>query len=192
MGSEMCIRDRPSQGPTLKSAMRSLQMRLTRRVSRLIISHVTPASTSPMRPARLTLLMFSPFMPVPFLSSKSPGVPSNPYGNAGMLNVDRDDARDNCKRKKLEQSSVQQRQNARLRLASLLNCVRRTESAYGDPNAKPNGLAFLRLYFPNATCTSVRAILLFRDTRPASLRPDAKMRKPRVSTVADRTRQSKM
>jgi len=96
------------QEPTLKSALRSLQMRLTRRVSRLIISHVTPASTSPMGPAWSALLIFSPFMLVLFLSSRLPGVPSNRYGVTVTLNVDRDDARVNYRHKKLEQSSVQQ------------------------------------------------------------------------------------
>ena len=67
-----------------------------------------------MRLARLTLLIFSPFMPILFLSSRLPGVPSNPYGVTGTLNVDRDDVRVNYRRKKLEQLSVQQIHNTRL------------------------------------------------------------------------------
>ena len=55
--------------------------------------HVTPTSTSLTRPARLALLIFSPFMPVLFLSFRLPGVPCNPYGITRTLNVDRDDAR---------------------------------------------------------------------------------------------------
>ena len=53
-----------------------------------------------------------------------------------------------------------------LKPASLLVCIKRTKSAYGDQNAKPNRLAFLRLHFPNATFSSARAMLLLRDTRP--------------------------
>ena len=48
------------------------------------------------------MLIFSPFMPVLFLSSRLPGVLSNPYGVTGMLNVDRDDVRVNYRRKKLK------------------------------------------------------------------------------------------
>ena len=106
---------RSPQGPALKSALRSLQKLLTRRVSWLIISHVTPALTSPKRPVRLALLIFSPFMPVIFLSPRSPGVSSNPYGITGTLNDDRDDVGVNYKRKKLEQLPVQQIQNTRLK-----------------------------------------------------------------------------
>ena len=153
-------------------------MQNCRLITWLTTSHVTPASTSPTRPARLALLIFSPFMPILFLNSRLPGVPSNPYGVTGMLNVDRDDARVNYRRKKLEQPSVQQIQNARLKPTSLLSYVRHAKSAYGDQNAKPNRLAFLRLYFPNAMCSSERAMLLLRETRPASLQPNAKLRKP--------------
>ena len=73
-------------------------------------NHITrnTASTSPMRPAKLALLIFSPFMPVLCLSSRLWGVPSNLYGVTGMLSVDRDDVRVNYRRKKLEQPSVQQ------------------------------------------------------------------------------------
>ena len=56
---------------------------------------------------KVDLLMFSPFMPVPFLSSRSPGVPINPYGVTGTLSDDRDDVRVNFRREKLEQLSVQ-------------------------------------------------------------------------------------
>ena len=49
-----------------------------------------------------------PFMPDFFLSSRSPGVPSNPYGVTGMLNVDRNDMRVNYRHKKLDQPSIQQ------------------------------------------------------------------------------------
>ena len=112
-----------------------------------------------MRPVRLALLIFSPFMPVLFLSSRLPGVPNNPYGVIGTLNIDRDDARVNYRRKKLEQLSIWQIQNARFKPASLLIYDRRAESAYGDQNAKPNRLAFLRLHFPNVTFSSARSML---------------------------------
>ena len=46
-------------------------------------------STSPTRPARRTFLALSLLTPVLFLSPKLPGVPNNPYGVTGMLNVDR-------------------------------------------------------------------------------------------------------
>ena len=117
-------------------------------------------------------------MPVLFLSSWLPRVPSNPYGVTGTLNADRDDTRVHYRPKKLEQLAVQQIQNARLKPASLLGCVKRTKSAYRDQNAKPNRLAFLRLHFPNATFSSARAMLLLRGTRPASLQPDAELKKP--------------
>ena len=54
-----------------------------------------------MRLARLTLLIFGPFMPALFLSSRSPGVPINPYGVTGTLSDDRDDVRVNYRREKL-------------------------------------------------------------------------------------------
>ena len=41
-------------------------------------THVTPASMSPMRPAKLALLIFSPFMHILFLSSRLSTVHSNP------------------------------------------------------------------------------------------------------------------
>jgi len=122
-------------------------------------------------------------MPVIFLSFRLPGVPNNSYGITGMLNVDRDDARINYRRKKLEQPSVQQIQNASLKLASLLIYDRRVKSAYGDQNAKPNRLAFLRLHFPNATFSRTRAMLLLRDTRPVSLQPNAKFRPIVIKTI---------
>ena len=125
-------------------------------------------------------------MPVLFLSSRSPGVPSYPYGVTRTLNVDRDDALVNHRCKKLKQSSVQQVQNARLKPASLLSY---TKSAYGDQNAKPNKHAFLRLHFPNATFCSARAMLLLKDTRPASLQPNAKLRKSACLNVGNQTRQ---
>ena len=95
-GSKSPRRDstaRSPWGPALKSALRSLQMRLIRRVPWQTTSHVTTALTSPMGPTRLALLIFSPFMPVLFLSFRLPGVPSNLYGVTGTLNVDRDDVR---------------------------------------------------------------------------------------------------
>ena len=67
-----------------------------------------PASMSPMRPAWLTLLVFSPFMTIPLLSAKLPGVPINPYGVTGMLSDDRDGVRVNYRREKLKQLSAQQ------------------------------------------------------------------------------------
>ena len=82
-------------------------MRLARRMSWLTASYVTPASTSPMRPVWLTLLMFSPFMTIPLLSAKLPGVPINPYGVTETLSDDRDDMRVNYRRENLEQLPVQ-------------------------------------------------------------------------------------
>ena len=117
-------------------------------------------------------------MPALFLSSRLPRVPNNPYGVTETLNIDRDDARVNYRRKKLEELSVQQIQNVRLKPASLLSYVRRVKSAYGDQNAKPNRLAFLRLHFPNATFSSARSVPLLRDTRPESLQSNAELRKP--------------
>ena len=87
-----------------------------------------------------------------------------------VSDVDRDDMRVNYRLEKLEQLLIQQIQNARLKLASLLSCVRRTKSAYGDQNAKPETLAFLRLHIPNATFSSARFVPLFRYTRLVSLR----------------------
>ena len=96
-----------------------------------------------------------PLTSILFLSSRLLEVPNNPYGVIATLNVDRDDARVNYRRKKLEQLSVQQSiqqiQNARLKLASLLNYVRCAKSAFGDLNTKPTRLAFLKLHFLNAT-----------------------------------------
>ena len=117
------------RAPVLQFTLRSLQIRLTRRVPWLTISHVTPASTSPTRLTRLALLIFNPFMHVLFLSSRSPGVPSNPYDVTGLLNVDRGDTRVNYRCKKLQQLSVQQIQNARLKPTSLPSYVRRAKSA---------------------------------------------------------------
>ena len=124
------------------------------------------------------MLIFNPFMPILFLSFRLPGVSSNPYGVTGTLNVDRDDARVNYRRKKLEQPFVQQIHNVRLKPASLLIYDRRAKSAYGDQNMKPNRLAFLRLYFLNATFNSARTVLLLRDIRPASPQPNVELRKP--------------
>jgi len=121
-------------------------------------------------------LTFSPLMPVLFLSSRLPGVPNNPYGVTRTLNVNEDDARVNYRHKKLEQLSVQQIQNTRLKPASLLSYVRCAKSAYGDQNAKPDTLAFLRLHIPNATLSSARFVPLLRDTRPTSLQPNAGLR----------------
>jgi len=122
-----------------------------------------------MRLARLTLLIFSPFMPVLFLSSRSPGVPINPYGVTRTLSDDRDDACINYRREKLEQLPVQQIQNASLKPAFFLNLVRCAKSTFGDLNVKPTRPAFLKLHFPNAIFSSARAVPLLRDTRPASL-----------------------
>jgi len=116
-------------------------------------------------------------MPVLFLSSRSPGVPSNPYGVTGTLNDDRDDVRVNYKREKLEQLPVQQIQNTRLKPASLLNHVRRAKSAFGDLNAKPTRPAFMKLHFPNVMFNSARSVPLLRDTRPASPQSDAELKK---------------
>ena len=110
-----------------------------------------------------------PGYPILFLNSRLPGVPNNPYGVTRTPNVDRGDVRINYRRKKLEQLSVQQMQNVRLKPASLLSYVRRAKSVYGDQNTKPNRLAFLRLHFPNATFSSARSVLLLKDTRLVSL-----------------------
>ena len=87
-------------------------------------------------------------MPVLFLSSRSPGVPINPYGVTGTLSDDRDDVRVNCRRKKLEQLPVQHMQNASLKPAFFLNHDKRAKSAFGDLIAKPTRPTFLKLYFP--------------------------------------------
>ena len=86
-----------------------------------------------------------------------------------MLNVDKDDARVNYRCKKLEQLSVEQKQNARLMPASFLSYVRRAKSVFGDQDAKLKWLAFLKLHLTNATFSNVRSASLLRDTRPASL-----------------------
>jgi len=127
-------------------------------------------------------LTFNPLNPVLFLSSRLPGVPNNPYGVTETQNVDRDDARVNYRRKKVEQLSVQQYvqriQNAKLKPASLLNHVRCAKSAFGDLNVKLRRPAFLELHFPNATFNNVRFVPLLRDTRPASLQLNVGPRKP--------------
>jgi len=122
-----------SETPTDATDKKSVTADHITRDSRVNVSHET---------CKVDVADVQPVHTRPLPQLQVPGGPSNPYGVTGILNVDRDDTRDNCKRNKLEQSSVQQRQNARLRLASLLNCVRRTEFTYGDPNPKPNGLAF--------------------------------------------------
>ena len=111
------------------------------------ITRMAP-STSPTRPARSALLTVGPLTPILFLSFRLLGVPNNSYGVTRTLNVDRD-VRVNCRHKKLEQLSIQQIQNARLKLTSLLSYVRCAKSAFGDLNAKLKRLAFLKLHFPN-------------------------------------------
>jgi len=86
-----------------------------------------------------------------------------------MLSVDKGDARVNYRRKKLEQLSVQQIQNARLRLASLLSYVKHSKFAFGNQNVKLKRLTFMRLHPSNAMFSSTRSMPLLRDTRPASL-----------------------
>jgi len=115
------------------------------------------------------LLTVKPATPFLFLSSRLTGVFNNPYGVTGTPNVDRGNVRVNYRRKKLEQLSVQQIQNARLKPASLPSYVRRVKSANGDQNAKLKRLAFLRLHLSNATFSSTRSVPLLRDMRPASL-----------------------
>ena len=117
-------------------------------------------------------------MPIPFLRSRSPGVPINPYGVTGMLSNDRDNVRVNHRHENLEQLFVQQIQDVRFKPASLLNHVRHAKSAFGNPNAKPNGLAFLKFHFPNVTISRTRSVLLIRDKRPASLQLYAGTRRP--------------
>ena len=152
-----------------QSLRRLPRMRFVQRTSWSDVSHVRPVSTSPMKPARSTLLTISPLTPLLFLSSRLPWVPNNPYDVTGTPNVDRGDMRVNYRRKKLKQLSVQQIQDVRFKPASLLNHVRRTKSAFGNLNAKLTKLVFLKLHFPNAIFSSAKSMPLIRDTRPASL-----------------------
>jgi len=66
-----------------------------------------PASTSSMRPTRPTLLKAKLAMLRLFLSSRLPGVPSDPWCVTGMLNIDKGVTYDDNRYKKLEKSSVQ-------------------------------------------------------------------------------------
>ena len=78
----------PSDATNKKSAMANHITRNTR----VNVSHKT---------REVSVADIQPFMPDFFLSSRSPGVPSNPYGVTGMLNVDRNDACVNYRREKL-------------------------------------------------------------------------------------------
>ena len=94
-----------------------------------------------------------------------------------MLNVDGGNARVNYRRKKLEQLSIQQIQNARFKPASLLSYVRGAKSAFGELNAKLKRLVFLKLHFPNAMFSSARSVPLLRETRPVSPQSNAGLRR---------------
>ena len=96
-----------------------------------------------------------------------------------MTKIDKGDAHVDNRRKKLEQLSVQQIRNARLRPASLLSYVSRAKSVFGDQNSKLKRLAFLRLHLSNAMFSSARSVTLLRDTRLVSLKQNAG---PRRST----------
>ena len=176
-----------------RSALRFLRrlprMRSVQRTSLSDVLHVRPASTSPTRPARLTLLTVSLATPVLFLSSRLPGFPNNPCGVTETPNVNRGDTRVNYRYKKLEQLSVQHIQNARLKPASLLSYIRRAKSACSDQNAKLKRLTFLRLHLSNATFSSARSVPLLRDTRPASLQQNAGLIKSAFLKFARQMRQ---
>ena len=81
-----------------------------------------------------------------------------------MLNVDKGNAHVDNKRRKLEQLSVQQIQNARLMSVFLLSYVRRAKSAFGDQNVKLKTLAFLRLHL-----SATRGPCLFSEIRDPRL-----------------------
>jgi len=156
-----------------RSALKSLQRLLrrwpTQRASLLAASHVRPASTSPIRPARPTSLKADLATPFLFLSSRLPEVSNNPWSVTESPNIDRGDTHIDNRRKKLEQLSVQQIQNARLMHTSLLSYVRRAKSAFGNQNMKLKRLAFLRLHLSNATFNNARSVSLLRGMRPTSL-----------------------
>ena len=86
-----------------------------------------------------------------------------------MLNVDKGIVHVDNRLKKLEKPSVQQIQDARLRLASFLNRIRRSKSAPGYQNAELKRLAFLRLHLTDAMFSNARSASLLRYTRPTSL-----------------------
>ena len=52
------------------------------------------------------------------------------------------------------------------------------KSAFENPNVRFTKLAFLKLHFSNATISSVRSVLLIRDTRPALLQLYVGPRRP--------------
>jgi len=92
------------------------------------------------------VLTVKPVTPFLFRSFRLPGALNNSYGVTETPNVHRGDARVNHRPKKLEQLSVQQIQNARLKPASLPSYVRRAKSANGDQNVKLKRFGFPRLY----------------------------------------------
>jgi len=108
-----------------------------------------------------------------FLSSRLPGVLNNPWSVIEMLNIDKDIVHVDNRWKKLEKSSVQQIQDAKLRPASLLNCIRCVKSTSGYQNAELKRLAFFRLYLTDTMFSNTRSVSLLRDTRPTSLRQNA-------------------
>jgi len=61
-------------------------------------------------------------------------------------------------------------------LASLLSCVRRVKSAFGDQNARLKKLVFLKPYLLNASFSDARSVSLLGNTRPASLLQNAGLR----------------
>ena len=85
-----------------------------------------------------------------------------------MLNVDKGVAHVDNRCKKLEKLFVQQIQDVKLRLASLLNRIRRAKSASEYQNAELKRLAFLR---PTSQmrCSATRGPCLFSETRDPHL-----------------------
>ena len=86
-----------------------------------------------------------------------------------MPNVDKDDAYVDNRCKKLEKSSIQQIQDARLMSVPLLNCIRRVKSTSGYQNAELKRLALLGLHLQDAKFNNARSAPFLRDTRPVSL-----------------------
>ena len=132
----------------------------------LAASRVWCASTSPTRLARPTSLKVNLATHLLFLSSRLPRVPNNPWSVNRMLNVDKGIAHVDNRCKKLEKSSVQQIQNARLKPASLLNRIRCAKSTSGYQNAELKRLVFLAYRHDVQQC-EVR--VPSQRTRPASL-----------------------
>jgi len=79
-----------------------------------------------------------------------------------MLNVNIGVAHVDNKWKRLEKPSVQRIQDARLRPAPLLNCIRRAKSMYGYQNTELKRLAFLRPYLTDVMFSNARSASLLR------------------------------